>query len=81
MRAARDLLTPFFFKASYVLGFLTDGPGLLPGNTLSDLGLPYPPEKRAGRLPDLRGSHFWRLVKASGALGRGARVGAYLAVQ
>src|SRR5438105_12442430 len=31
IRAARDLLIPFFFRASYVFGFLIDGPGFLPG--------------------------------------------------
>ena len=36
IRAARDLLMPFFLRASYVLGFLTDGPGLFPG--ISGLG-------------------------------------------
>ena len=31
MRAARDLLMPFLLSASYVLGFLTEGPCFLPG--------------------------------------------------
>src|SRR5438309_922082 len=38
MRAARALLIPFSFRASYVFGFLTDGDAFLPGMwRLSDI--------------------------------------------
>ena len=66
IRAARDLLIPFFLSASYVLGRFTDGPCFLPGMDTSRRVIrwaKHPPVERTAPHLDPRAKLFPSPVK------------------